>query len=151
MTVLEEDIVAAAAGLGVSVRTLDIQDVHELLQGLQSKYGTRDGTGRRLWENLGNLTGVRDPMGWTYVDHICGAEPVIMLIEDGNDSGYEIESGLATKEILSDLIGFEFYLTDRDLTYIVAFNDHDVLIVGGAATLRAQRYTSATKDGFESD
>lgn len=137
MELLEEDVVHAAAALEIPLRTLDARQARRLLMRLRERYGTRPPKGRRLWEELGTLTGIRDPEGWSFVDHLCGSGPVFLLVEENGVSGYEFDSGLAVKEVLANLFGFEFYLTDESLTYIIAFNDHDVLIIGGTAAERA--------------
>lgn len=44
-----------------------------------------------------------------------------------------IPSGKALTSILSETIGFPFYVTSKDAQYMLCFDDHDCLIATGKA------------------
>lgn len=134
--VTEKEMNHVAAALGISVRTVGEDDARTLLGALREKYGAGRPQSKPLWEQLGTVTSVQDAKAWSYVDQLCGAGSVTLLIEEGGVTGYEFDSGLAVREVLAELFAFEFYLTDTNLSFIIAFNHHDNLIVGGTATDR---------------
>jgi hypothetical protein len=46
---------------------------------------------------------------------------------------FHVPSGASLDQLLHNTYGFEFYVTDRDGTYLIGFNHHDVLIGCGTA------------------
>ena len=50
-----------------------------------------------------------------------------------DEHAFLIANGVELQTILGESFGFEFYITDRDQSYVICFNHHDVLYGCGAA------------------
>ena len=50
-----------------------------------------------------------------------------------DEHAFLIANGVELQTILGESFGFEFYITDKDQSYVICFNHHEVLYGCGAA------------------
>jgi hypothetical protein len=62
-----------------------------------------------------------------------GYEAYLLTSQECDRSVVFLKNGLNLSAILGECTGFIFYLTDLNFTYLICFNDHDILIGAGAA------------------
>jgi hypothetical protein len=131
---IADDVVREALAVGGSATILAPEDAQVLIGKLWEKYTTLARPGRVLWEHLGHVPSIHDPEGWRKAETICGEGDTYMLIEDSErQSVVWLSSAELLTPVLSETISFVFYLFDAEQTYLVCFNDHDMLIGAGAA------------------
>lgn len=125
-------VVADAAAQGVHTEVLPPERTGWHVAAIRDRFGPRRGAA--LWERLDPSESVHDPDGWRIGPALLLPGPVVMLVEDRDGMhGIELESAAALPSILETTVGFVFYLTDDDHSFVLAFNDHDVLIGCGLA------------------
>jgi hypothetical protein len=62
------------------------------------------------------------------------ARGCVLLFDAGEEQEmFAVPSGRALNQLLANSPGFEFYVTDREVSYLICFNHHDVLICWGNA------------------
>jgi hypothetical protein len=126
-------VLQIAQVLALRLETLGAEDVSEFEARLRSRYGGSEST-RPLWETLVG-SAVFDRLGWQRLSNFDLPVPVVLLIDDLNGmSGVVLRDRDRLVELLSETELFVFYVTDTDTTFVVAFNDHDVLICAGEAS-----------------
>lgn len=89
-----------------------------------------------LWENLIKASYINDPYGWNKISSFVGKESCYLLIFDGEkEKVFKIHSGLDLNLLLSNTFGFEFFVTNDKVTYLICFTHHDQLIGCGSAMI----------------
>lgn len=88
----------------------------------------------RLWENLNQYEALNDDKAWSYLKDFVRDNACIMFFNQEDDKEmFLIQSGNDLNYVLSETYGFEFYITDRKCSYLMCFNDHDILYGCGTA------------------
>ena len=86
-----------------------------------------------IWHSLAN-EGKRRTDGWREAAKLVGNHECVLLVEDDTSKiAYDVLNGRVIEQLLSECPGFEFYLFDRSMTYLMCHNDHDYLIGCGLA------------------
>jgi hypothetical protein len=99
-----------------------------------------------LWEYHRFDARVQDPDAWRkFSDFVGNTQCLIFLNQNNGWDIFEIDSGHNLVALLDDTFWFEFYVCDRQLSYVACFNHHDILLADGAAArwLRST-YSEAT-------
>lgn len=96
-----------------------------------------------MWENFKDSFSVYNVYGWRLINKILNEEPVILFFnKDDFSSGFLFNSIKDIMMILSESIGFEFYLTNEYLDFILCFNHHDYLIATGSIISNLKKLVS---------
>ena len=53
--------------------------------------------------------------------------------ESDDKNAFLIPNGAELQKILEDSFGFEFYITNKNYSYLICFNHHDILYGSGEA------------------
>jgi hypothetical protein len=131
---IADDVVREALAAGGSAKILASEDAKAFIGKLWQKFTILPRPGHVLWEHLEHASSIHDPDGWRQAETICGEGDVCMLIEDfGRQSVVWLSSSKLLTHVLAETISFVFYLCDTEQTYLVCFNDHDMLIGAGSA------------------
>ncbi|MHC5748350.1 MAG: DUF6756 family protein [Nostoc sp.] len=133
MGYLADEIENAAFELGILISKLKIEKVIEIRRRLAESFSKDP---EFLWklsyQNLNNTYSINDSKGWSFIQDYVGENEVILFVNpDEEQEMWIIPSGKALTSILSETIGFPFYVTSRDTDYILCFDDHDCLIATG--------------------
>ncbi|WP_396019832.1 MULTISPECIES: DUF6756 family protein [Nostocaceae] len=120
----------AAFELGIVISKLQIEEVIEIRRKLAQKFSKEPESFWRLsYQNLKETQSINDSKAWSYVQDYVGEKEVILFVNpDEEQEMWSIPSGKALTSILSETIGFPFYVTSQDTDYMLCFDDHDCLI-----------------------
>ena len=89
-----------------------------------------------IWNHLRDYSFVicNDPHSWLVVSNFIKNTKVLVLFNDVDDKTvFEFTDGADIVPTLQECFGFEYYLTNYELDYLICFNHHDVLIAAGTA------------------
>lgn len=135
MGYLADEIDNAAFELGIVISKLQIEEVIEIRRELAEKFSKEPEYPWRLsYQNLNDTQSINDSKGWSYIQDYVGEKEVILFVNpDEEQEMWSIPSGKTLTSILSETIGFPFYVTSQDTDYMLCFDDHDCLIATGKA------------------
>jgi hypothetical protein len=128
-----DEILRAAAEIGVQVRELAPEEVTRLRSELSDRFG--DGQHVLTFENMRNKSALQDENGWRRLEGFLGAGPHVLFYDSpgfADRAGVEI-NGTTIPGLIGECFGFPFYVTDMAHTFVVGMNDHDYLIGTGTA------------------
>lgn len=87
-----------------------------------------------IWESFKDYTYYQNSNAWALIyDYIKDNECIIFFNKSDDRNGFLISNGAELQKILEESFGFEFYITDRNLSYLICFNHHDILYGLGKA------------------
>ncbi len=117
--------------MGLKWNALSPESVDELVASLVMKFVHGVASKSRISDSLDGCRSWHDPKAWSYIHRYCKDGEVFVVVDLPYRLGYVFESAADWTQVLGETTGFEFYMTDRETTYLVGHNDHDYLIVGG--------------------
>lgn len=138
---LDDEIRAGISTAKIEAAPLSDSESRATLSALTTSYAAA-GRGP-LWERLRDAESLQSRDGWKHAGFLD--EPARLLVFQGNRVfGYRLRRATDLPKLLEECYGFEFYVTDDEVTYVVVFNHHDMLIGAGRAaawvrSLRASR------------
>ncbi|MGE0791849.1 MAG: hypothetical protein AB7S26_39610, partial [Sandaracinaceae bacterium] len=74
-----------------------------------------------------------DASAWRRLEEFVVDSFVLLVADSQGTCGFAFEAGAPLVAIIADCSGFEFYVTDHENSYVIAYNDHDYLIGAGRA------------------
>ena len=87
-----------------------------------------------IWEQFKECSHYQNSDAWSKIEDYVKENNCIMFFNKCDDEyAFLIANGVELQTILGESFGFEFYITDRDQSYVICFNHHDVLYGCGAA------------------
>jgi hypothetical protein len=88
----------------------------------------------RMWEDLRVSENMRDPDGWRLIDdYLTGSQFVVLFDPEEDPDILTFPAGTLIAPLLEECPGFELYVPNREVSFLVAFNHHDYLIAAGDA------------------
>lgn len=134
------EIQTSLNNLGITAKEISSQSVMDIVYNLEMKF-TEGKKSRWLWENLTNDVCVNNKDAWQWVSEYVADSEVIMFFDQLEEKGgFAFFNGFDIVKVLADTYGFEFYLTNQKLDYLLCFNHHDVLSAVGSAKEWLQKY-----------
>lgn len=135
MYLIKEELIDNANRLKIDIRILSQNDTVNILGLLKSRYvDNYKAKGIFLWENITDPAYLNDPFGWSYIEDFVGDVPCLIIFNDVDSwVAIEISNGFDLTRLLNESFGFEFYIINKELTYVICFNHHDQLICAGEA------------------
>ena len=125
-----EEIMSVASELGIAIKELSSEDSKVIIGNVKKLYAT--GTKTTLWENITDCCSINDSNAWQWINEFIGdKESILFFNENDERKAFLIVNGTDLVTILSETYGFEFYITNKKTTYLLAFNHHDYLIACG--------------------
>ncbi len=77
---------------------------------------------------------INNSNAWSLIKDYVKENKCIMFFNKSDDrNGFLISNGAELQKILEESFGFEFYITDENLSYLICFNHHDILYGLGKA------------------
>lgn len=87
-----------------------------------------------LWERFKAFAVKQRDDGWQKVCDFVGNKSCLMFFDKMEDeSVFFLKNGQDLNTLLSEIYGFEFYITDIETEYLLCFNHHDCLLGCGRA------------------
>jgi hypothetical protein len=102
---------------------------------LRERLVRRFSSGRaRLWEDSTDSVSVHSREAWRWISDFVSSRSCVLLFDASDEiEMFAVPSGPVLEQLLANSFGFEFYVTDRDASYLICFNHHDFLICWGSA------------------
>lgn len=143
---INEEIKSAINALQIRVDEIKISKAEEIVKNVTLKYAKRK-YGAYLWEKLGEFAHINHKDSWQWASDLIGETEAIMFFNPSDEkSAFLFYNGKDVVSVLNETYGFEFYLTDTRMEYLVCFNHHDQFIACGSAKEWLQKY--AVSKGF---
>lgn len=133
MWTIAADILDEAKRQQIFALSLPRQIAQTIRQDVERKYG---GSRREwpLWDQENDDPSIQEENAWELVAEFIGDAPCVILWEPRTESQLiEFLSGQDLVRVLRECHRTEFYITDRDSSYLLCFNHHDFLIGSGRA------------------
>lgn len=120
----------------VIIKKLDLCEKKEILNLIVKKYINIRERGVWLWEKFIHYETLNDDMGWSYIKDFVKHDSCIMFFNQEEEKEmFLIQSGTDLDYILSETYGFEFYITNKQCSYLLCFNHHNILYGCGVAEI----------------
>jgi|GEM_PF-1938626 hypothetical protein len=82
-----------------------------------------------LWERFSDCRSVYDPLAWSKIDGLIAEDSYLLFFDDTEDTSLILlQKGVSLSKVLAACPGFEFYVTDEEISYVLALNHHDCLL-----------------------
>ena len=118
----------------IIIRKLQLSQRREILDSVFKKYINISERGVCLWEKFIQYEALSDGMAWSYIRYFVKDNECIMFFNQTEEEEMIlIQSGEDLNYILSETYGFEFYITDKQCSYLLCFSDHAILYGYGTA------------------
>jgi len=118
----------------VIVKKLEMNERREILDSIIKNYVDRNQKGSWLWEKFIHYETLDDDMAWSYIkDFVKDHECIMFFNQEEETEMFLIQSGDDLNYVLSETYGFEFYITDKQCSYLLCFNHHNILYGCGVA------------------
>lgn len=128
---IQDEIAAGVTRVGADAIELS-PDEAKAAEALLERVFAKPGTGL-LWERLHESQGLHDPNAWRRLPDFVRAPSLLLVHHSQGRCGYRFEIPADLPLVLADCPSFEFYVTDGQGEYLLAFNHHDVLVGCGHA------------------
>jgi hypothetical protein len=130
---IASELETAAKAAHISLATLSPDDAAALRSSIVERYGDSESKWP-LWEHGRLSVAIHDPQAWRWIEEFVGDAPCLLFFNPTDDTTiFYLHRGADLMRLLRETSGFEFYVSDRPATYVICFNHHDVLVVGGSA------------------
>lgn len=128
---IRDEIAAAVSRLEVLALELPEPEARAVEREMEHNFAT-PGPGP-LWERVLDSEGINDAGAWRGIEAFVH-EPATLLVRDAQGlCAFRFERAADIVATISLCPGFTFYVVDDGSRFMLAFNDHDVLIGCGAA------------------
>ena len=127
------ELLSVSKELKIEVHILSAEITAEYFAKIEKKY-LLDNYQCFLWDGLSDYSVVNDSSGWIYICQFIGDKPCILFFYDLEKwKAVVINSGHELVTLIGEMYGFEFYVFDSSINYLICFNHHDQLIGVGSA------------------
>lgn len=141
---IQNELAEGIRTVGANARVLSGTDSDQILAALRSRFGAGNGA-RALWEDLSDKASHHNPDAWRWIsDYVQDRHCLLATRPSLERAAFEFGSGEDLVKVLAECSAFEFYVTDKEFSYILCFNHHDYLIAVGSAKNWLQGRVSAT-------
>lgn len=127
-----DHIASSITNNAIAASALSTPERVAVINALREKLGVDMTTGHAPWDDPGKHAGRYHPDGWRAIPHHVGPSPCLLITENAFGI-WRCESGGDLLELLEDTPGFEFYVCDLDMNFLLCHNHHDYLIGWGDA------------------
>lgn len=146
---IADELRNAMARVGIHAEELSPARLRPIRDSIHDRFIDPSGEGP-LWERVREDVSVRNPDAWRWISSVPLAGHAILFFEEHEEPvGFAFNSGADVVSALADSTGFEFYLTNDAMSFLLAFNHHDYLSATGdaAAWLRDLMQQGAPTSG----
>jgi len=130
---IREELASAIQATGARARAALNRDSSVLLSELRLRFG-EVGKGGELWEGLSSSFGYCGVEASRLASDFTSGQACLLLVPSRLErTVFEFDDGAELTNVLARCSGFEFYVTDDRLSYVLCANHHDYLIAAGSA------------------
>lgn len=127
MNYLEEEIDDACAAMAINAKKLGPDELTTLVNALTRRFFKFQSNVLDPVE-LNEKSAEHNPSFWKEIQHRAPKKHLIFLVFDSRYRGWEIDDAQNITSILGETSGYPFWITDRELTFLVHMDDHDCVI-----------------------
>ncbi|MGB3123854.1 MAG: hypothetical protein WBB95_08600 [Pseudomonas sp.] len=127
MNYLEKEIDTALATLELESIKLGTEELTALIVALTKKFFTSESTFLNPME-LNDKSSEHNADFWKELPHRIHKKDLTLLVFDSQYIAWKIENAQSLGSILGETTGYPFWITDRELTFLVHMDDHDCVI-----------------------
>lgn len=132
--------------VNIDIRELNDKERDFIIKSIKEKYTSNIYSDLFLWEYFEDYLSVQDENGWKYIEQFVGNNKCIVFFNKSQEKAFiELNSGRDLNEMIGEMYGFEFYVTDKDSSYLICFSEHDILYGLG----KAKNYINKLKQNGE--
>lgn len=137
---IKNEIIQAAKKLNIKILEISKIKTEITINKIINKYA--DGKKNNfIWENFKKEFSVKNKNAWKWIEEISYDQEIIMFFNPSDESvAFRFCNEKDVTAILKETFGFEFYLTNKTMDYVICFNHHDVLITCGKAMKWLKKY-----------
>ncbi|MCI8557715.1 MAG: hypothetical protein HFI19_08125 [Lachnospiraceae bacterium] len=118
----------------MKIKKLGLNERKEVLDSVLKKYIDINKKGAWIWEKFIHYKTLNDDMAWSYIKDFVKHNECVMFFNQAEEKEmFLVQSGEDLNYILSETYGFEFYITDKQYSYLLCFNHHNILYGCGVA------------------
>lgn len=118
----------------VIIKKLELNETKDILDLILKKYIDISTKGVWLWEKFIHYEVFNDDMAWSYIkDFVKNNECIMFFNQEEEKEMFLIQSGNDLNYVLSETCGFEFYITNKQCSYLLCFTHHNILYGCGIA------------------
>ena len=125
------DIASAIESLEAQAVELSQAEAREKLAVMERAFAT-PGAGP-LWERLQESSALRDAEGWRKIAEFVSGSALLLVQDAQGVCAFRFTCAADLIRVLDHCPGFEFYVCDDEVKYVLAFNHHDMLVGAGSA------------------
>ncbi len=130
---ISNDIVKSASENRIAIQFLTTDQAKKIRSNIAQKY-LKSAKNIFMWEGFGQPAIASNVNGWKLICDFVREQSCLLLLDACDDESiFVINSGNDLYTLLSEMYGFEFYITNMETEYILCFNHHDCLIGCGTA------------------
>jgi hypothetical protein len=130
---IANEIRSVTARVGIQAKELSLARLRAIRDGIRDRFIDPSGKGP-LWERISEDVSIRNPDAWQWISSVPLAGRAVLFFEEHEEpAGFSFDSGADVVSTLAESTGFEFYLTDDAMSFLLAFNHHDYLSATGDA------------------
>jgi hypothetical protein len=130
---IRDEVLRAAQTVGATVSEIPRDEADRIREQVTQRFAGGV-TASLLWEHLQERVSNRDANAWRWVgDYVKDAKAIMFFDKEDERAMFEFRNGPEVVSTLGESYHFEFYLTNRQVDYLICFNHHDYLIAGGLA------------------
>ena len=131
---ISENIFSALKESNIIIQRLDDSEKEKVWDRINLRYIDSKKKGIFLWEKLKDYVMMSDELAWSYLKNFIGKNECIIFFDPRDDKDmFWVSSGSDLDYIISETYEFEFYITDENCSYLLAFSHHDILYGCGVA------------------
>ncbi len=129
---ISEEVKRAADVLDINITELSRDVSLEIIKIITEKYAA--GNSCFLWDDLTDYVYVNNSDAWSWINEYIGNTEVIMFFNESDEKkSFLFKNGDDLVAVLGETYGFEFYVTNKEKSYLLVFNHHDILMACGDA------------------
>jgi hypothetical protein len=130
---LHDEILRAAQTVGATVSEIPPDEAERIRDQVTQRFAGGIAAWP-LWEHLHERVSTRDANAWRWVgDYVKDAKAIMFFDKEDERAMFEFRNGPEVVSALGKSYQFEFYLTNRQVDYLICFSHHDYLIAVGSA------------------
>ena len=127
-----EEVKRAAAVLDIDLTELSRDVSLEIIRIITEKY--TKGHSCFLWDDLADYVYVNNSDAWSWINEYIGNTETVMFFNESDEKkSFLFKNGDDLVAVLGETYGFEFYVTNKEKSYLLVFNHHDILMACGDA------------------
>ena len=119
---------AAARDTNEALIRLDSALIIEIVARIRVRFTEQKTRSNQLWEDFVDDASTIRNDGWRVACEYPEQHPIILFRDSDAYEGYIASSPQSLERILAESPGFEFFLTNEDVDYVLCFNHHNYLI-----------------------